>query len=386
MSSPLFSVSMFAILIILISVVASDIYLYYTDIVMWKSLLCKLLFFLPQTIAVFVAFLLLFERNKTIQFRQYGNITFFFLCVQIPKIPYVVCHIIGDFFFKTSVLFGLFHIVGVILSFLVLFMALYGCFYELFAFEVTQTTIHFPTLPKSFSGYRIVHISDIHIGSWNPKGKKFRKAMRLIQEQTPDVILFTGDLVNNLSEELNPFYDTLRHMNAKDGVFSVMGNHDYACYVSCDQAQEIRNLQEVEKSLGWKVLLNEHVLIQRGSDSIAILGVENQGRPPFPHLGNLSNAVEGTEGLFQILLSHDPTHWRDEVLNKTSIELTLSGHTHASQVDLPFFSPSKSRYPEYRGLYSRNGQYLYVNIGLGFTFFPIRLGARPEISVLTLEK
>ncbi|MDD6892061.1 MAG: metallophosphoesterase, partial [Bacteroidales bacterium] len=200
---------------------------------------------------------------------------------------------------------------------------------------------------------------------------------------------FTGDLVNSRATELAPFLTALSQLQAPDGVYSVLGNHDYGTYARWssprEQAANLDTLKRLERQLGWRLLLNEHHCLHRGSDSIVVAGVENSGRPPFPDRGDLRRALQGTNGRFRILLSHDPTHWRREVLPRTDVQLTLSGHTHDMQVSLFGFSVSRWIYPEHRGLYLEGGRALYVNIGLGYVLFPLRLGAWPEITVITLR-
>ena len=206
----------------------------------------------------------------------------------------------------------------------------------------------------------------------------------------PDLICFTGDLVSRDYTELEPLLPILKQLQAKDGVVSIMGNHDYDPYESHlparERQQKVERLQEMERDeLGWRLLLNEHLIVHRGADSMAVIGVENQscGAHRIIRRGRLAEAMAGTEGLFSILMSHDPSHWRAEVVGQTSIPLTLSGHTHAMQMRLMGFTPSKWIYPECDGRYDEGSQTLYVNIGLGGTL-PMRIGARPEITLLTL--
>lgn len=275
-------------------------------------------------------------------------------------------------------------------------IALYTFGYLLFGgimgkeyFQVNKVTIQSESIPKGFDGYRIIQLSDIHIGSWAGNSKAIQKAVDLINEQEADLIVFTGDLVNNLATELDEFIPILSQMNAKDGIYSVLGNHDYSLYIHWenkeDQKANLDSLKSKEASMGWKLLNNQHTKLHHQGDSMAIIGVENSGRPPFPDYANLEKALQGTEGMYKILLSHDPSHWRREVLYQTDIHLMLAGHTHAMQTKLLGFSPSRFIYPEYEGLYEENGQMLYVNIGLGYLMFPMRLGAWPEITLLTLK-
>lgn len=257
-------------------------------------------------------------------------------------------------------------------------------------FQVREVTISSETLPKGFEGYRIVQLSDIHAGSWTGNAAALQRAVEQVNALHPDLILFTGDLVNNLAEELDEFMPVLSRLKAKDGVYSVLGNHDYSLYIHWenkdDQRANLDSLKAKEARMGWQMLNNRHTKIHHNGDSIALIGVENSGNPPFPDYADLKGAMKGTEGMFRILMSHDPTHWRREVLPHTDIPLTLSGHTHAMQTRLFGFSPSRFVYPEHDGLYTEGNQHLYVNIGLGYLIFPMRLGAWPEITLITLKQ
>ena len=245
-------------------------------------------------------------------------------------------------------------------------------------------------MPEAFDGYRILQLSDIHSGSWKGNGEAIRRAVEICNQQKADVIVFTGDLVNSRASELPEFMPLLSDLKADDGVFSIVGNHDYGTYVHWNSdAEREANFQKLiaeEKQMGWDVLLNEHRILRRGNDSIALVGVENSGNPPFPDYADLPRALKGTEGLFKVLLSHDPTHWRRSVLPETDIQLMLSGHTHDMQVSVFGFSASQFVYPEHRGMYLEEGRGLYVNVGLGFVLFPFRLGSWPEITVITLRR
>ncbi len=268
----------------------------------------------------------------------------------------------------------------------------YGYFVERNRAQVKSVEIVFPTLPSTFNDYKVVQISDIHLRSFKGRENTLQKIVDKINGLDADVICFTGDLVTLSSNELQGFQNILASLHAHDGIFSVMGNHDYMIYAgkgtTCTSpATAIKQLQEDERQMGWTLLLDSNSLIYRGDDSISIVGVENISTSKhFPSKGNLDKALQGTEGVFRILLSHDPTHWDSEVANKIDIPLTLSGHTHATQCSLLGWCPCKYIYPHYRGLYNCGNQHLYVNIGLGETIFPARIGTRPEITVLTLKR
>ena len=257
-------------------------------------------------------------------------------------------------------------------------------------FKVREVTFTSANLPEEFDGYRVLQLSDIHSGSWKGNPEALKRAIDICNSQNADLALFTGDLVNSRSDELMEFMNIFSGLKAKDGVYSVLGNHDYGTYVKWNsEADRITNIDSLisrENRMGWKMLNNSHTIIRRGNDSIAVIGVENSGRPPFPDYARLKEASADTEGMFQILMSHDPTHWRREVLPKSDIELTLSGHTHDMQITFFGLSVSSFIYPEHNGMYMEGDRGLYVNIGLGHVLFPMRLGAWPEITVITLKK
>ena len=269
----------------------------------------------------------------------------------------------------------------------------YGIIFGKYNYNVKNINLQVENLPKEFEKFRIVQISDMHLGSFDSK-KQLQKAVNLVQTQNADIILFTGDMVNNSYNEAVPYIEIFKKLNAPFGKISILGNHDYALYIHHDnpnlRKNEVDKLIEVQKKMGFNLLRNENVVLQKGQDSIIIAGVENWGKPPFPQFGDLAKATAGLNGQFTILLSHDPSHW-DEIIKNfdKKIELTLSGHTHGMQIGFDIFgfkwSPVKLKYPKWSGLYSENGKYLYVNVGFGFIGYPGRLGVSPEITVFELN-
>ncbi|MGP1435715.1 MAG: metallophosphoesterase [Phocaeicola sp.] len=257
-------------------------------------------------------------------------------------------------------------------------------------FMVRNVTIPFKDLPQAFDGYRILQISDIHSGSWTGNAKAIQKAINICNAQHADLALFTGDMVNNLASELDEFIPILSQLRAKDGVYSVLGNHDYSTYIHWKnkrmQEKQIQDLINKENNMGWHMLINDHVILHRRNDSIAIAGVENSGNPPFPDRGDLPKTLKGCDGVFTVLMSHDPTHWNRNILPETKVQLTLSGHTHEMQFSILGFSPIMFKYKEHNGLYWNGNRALFVNVGLGYVMFPFRMGAWPEITVITLKK
>ena len=252
-------------------------------------------------------------------------------------------------------------------------------------FEVKEVNIEFADLPESFDGYRIIHISDIHARSYVKRSARLQKAAQIINDLDADLIAFTGDLVTLVPEEVDPVASSLKTLKAKDGVVSVLGNHDYGTYAD-NSGTLLPALIDKQTALGWDLLLNEHKVLHKGADSIVVVGVENSSPSHFfPSNGDLSKASEGTEGAFRIVLTHDPMHWESEILG-LDYALTLSGHTHAMQFSLFGWSPSSLMFKHNDGLYTKGVQHLYVNVGLGETLFPARIGARPEITLITLKK
>ncbi len=259
-------------------------------------------------------------------------------------------------------------------------------------YQVTKIKLDYPNLPQTFRGIKIAHISDIHAGSFSDKEAVIKGVQKLMLEK-PDLILFTGDLVNNVASEMDEYMDVFNKLNAPLGVYSTLGNHDYGDYVEWDSPAEkntnLERLKQVHAAMGWKLLMNEHVVLEKESDHIALLGIENwSSKARFPKYGDLKKAYAGSEKHpFKILLSHDPSHWRAEVCESyQDIDLVLSGHTHGMQfgVEIPGikWSPVQYVYNEWAGLYEKGNQKLYVNRGFGFIGYPGRVGILPEITVL----
>jgi hypothetical protein len=273
---------------------------------------------------------------------------------------------------------------------------LYG-FGNKYNYHLKKTTLAFDNLPAGFKGLKIIQISDIHSGSFTDQDAVMLGVQKILDEK-PDLILFTGDLVNNEASEMQEYLHIFSLLKAPMGVYSTLGNHDYGDYVNwpkdgLTKAQNLEELKNTHSILGWKLLMNEHVALERGGDKIALLGVENWGaKARFPKLGRLDLAHKGTEEYpFKILMSHDPSHWEAQVLPKyADIDLTLSGHTHGMQfgVEIPGFkwSPVQYMYKQWAGLYENesNKQKLYVNRGFGFIGYPGRVGILPEITVIEL--
>jgi len=325
-----------------------------------------------------------------------------FLMLYVPKIVFNLTQLMGDLQMLVAGLFGQnaiklkkwFLIPGAGLGLLLFIGFGMGMARGRTHVKVFHETVNINSLPDSFEGLRIVQLSDIHLAGFYKHPAYIRKVVKLVNELEPDLLCFTGDMVHNFSEEIDPFIDILAGLQAPMGKFAVLGNHDYGTYYSWNsKEEEAANLERVKAQIrasGFDLLLNEHRFITLNGDSMAIIGVENWGKPPFPQMGDLDMAMSGVQAdQVKILLSHDPSHWDLHVDSKEDIDLTLSGHTHGMQFGFEIgrfrWSPSKWTYRHWAGLYGENGQQLYVNRGLGYTGFPGRVGIRPEITLLTLQ-
>lgn len=272
---------------------------------------------------------------------------------------------------------------------------LYGMFQGKYNYRVINQTLYFDDLPEAFDGYKIIQISDIHSGSLENKDE-IQSAIDLLNDQEGDVVLFTGDLVNNLATEMRPWMDTFSQIHAKDGVFSVLGNHDYGDYVDWESVEaKERNLEAlklVHEKLGWDLLLNEHRFIEKDGERLALIGVENWGAGGFIKKGDIEKAARGVDNKeFKVVLSHDPSYWQKELkVHPKNFHLSLSGHTHGMQfgIEIPGFkwSPVQYRYENWAGAYEEFGKYIYVNRGFGYLGYPGRVGIWPEITAITLRK
>ena len=273
---------------------------------------------------------------------------------------------------------------------------LYGMFRGKYNFKVLSYKLEYDDLPEAFEGFKIAQISDVHSGSFdNPK--KVQYGVDLVNAQDADVVFFTGDLVNNRAEEILPWIQTFKKINAKHGVYSILGNHDYGDYSPWESPEakkkNMEDLKKAQKKMGWDLLLNESRFIEKQGQRIAILGVENWGSGGFKKAGDLNKALSNVAAEdFKILMSHDPSHWEAEVIpHPFNIHLTLSGHTHGMQfgIEIPGWikwSPIKWRYKQWAGIYEKLNQRLNVNRGFGYLAYPGRVGIWPEVTVITLKR
>jgi predicted MPP superfamily phosphohydrolase len=335
----------------------------------------------PLSLAVFWVITLLFivrlavygrtflSNSKPGFFAGFYLFTGFFLAFYVPKLFYIA-------FFSMMVVF-------------------WGMLFGRFNFKVRRSEITYTDIPPAFDGYRIIQISDLHLGSLYGYQEKLRRAINLINNESPDLILFTGDLVNNLAEETEGWEDLLAGLHAPDGNYAILGNHDYGEYYDWpDEKAHQENMQKLiraHKDSGFTLLLNRSVKVSRNDEDIFLAGVENWGLPPFKQYGDLAKALQDVpDAGFTILLSHDPSHWDEEVTDRTGVHLTLSGHTHGMQFGIRIgkfrWSPIQIKYPRWVGFYQQGYQYLHVNPGLGYIGYAGRIGIPPEISVITLKR
>ncbi len=315
----------------------------------------------------------------------------------VPKLIFVIIISIlyyTNYLFSESESLIIAPIIGLLSGFLPFFVIFHGIFKAVYKFKVHHHSIRSNILPKSFDGLKIVQLSDLHLGSFNYAYHRLERAFEKINHLRADYIVFTGDLVNNYAWELKGWETVFNKLEAKKGKYAILGNHDYGDYSKWDsKAEKQENFEAIKqfyKSIDVKLLLNEAEIISESNEQITFIGVENWGKPPFKQYGDLRKAIDGVKTIpFKILLSHDPTHWAEEVIDKTDIALTLAGHTHGMQAAFQYknlqWSPIKYKFKHWAGLYKHNQQYLYVNRGLGWLGFPARIGMRPEITLIELQ-
>lgn len=319
-----------------------------------------------------------------------------FMTVVIALLPHVIWLVmwIAGKIFRFSVNYSTYGWTSVGLVALVWTLLAYGFFVGRWKVQTTEWTYENADIPASFDGMRVVHISDMHLSTFEDNPHKLERFVELINATNPDLICFTGDFVSLRLEELTPHINTLRKLKATHGICSVLGNHDFFIYSSQyntdrEKVAAVDRLSELQHTqLGWHLLRNESYSITRGTDTLTIVGVDNcncsnQGFKTI-YRGDLAKALQNTSG-FRILLSHDPSHWTAEVIPDTDIPLTLSGHTHGAQIRVFGWTPASWVFKETYGRYDNGNQTLYINIGLGCTA-PVRLGANPEITVMTLKR
>lgn len=349
-----------------------------------------------------------YPENDYVKYRSYFFASGLYLLLYIPRIYFLISVIIQWVYYGFKRVFGskqnyrvnrlakrgfVIQKIGVGISMLSFLLVAYGIIWGKSNFIARETTIYFEDLPKGFEGFKIAHFSDAHLGSFNNRSDVV-KGLELLKKQNPDIVLFTGDMVNNIADEMEDYIDDFSNINPNYGKYAILGNHDMGDYLKWKNAamkfKELERMVDNEQKMGFKMLLNQNDILYRNGDSIALLGVENWGKPPFKQYGDLARALKGVESVpFKILLSHDPSHFQLKIAGKEKIQLTLSGHTHGMQVGIRCcgwkWSPVSFVYELWNGLYQIEGNYLYVNPGFGFIGMPARIGIRPEISIITLR-
>ena len=361
------------------------------DLYIWDNHLRQLgvgwqvLHFLPVTILMVAIIILALRGMNTLLFRI---IFIVLLCVVLPQLILLCFWGAGKIFTSAASALGA---IGLVVAFCISAASFYGLVWGWRHLVVRQQTITVPDLPKEFDGFRIVQVSDLHLEMFEGQEAFIRSLVDSVNAARPDLIVFSGDLVSRQSREMLPFMDILSQMKAPYGVMSILGNHDYSIYGPFHGSpkaieHDLDLFKEYQRQIGWDLLLNEHRFIRRDSAQIAVIGVENEGKSGKVRRADLPRAIEGVpDSCFKLLLTHDPWHWRHEVTRTTNIQLTLSGHTHAAHFRIGDVSPSRLVYSEWRGLYRKGSQQLFISSGIG-GMLAFRLGAWPEINVLTLRR
>lgn len=412
---------LFSFLILIITILAIDLYGFYGlkkflrngFLLSHKRLILRIYWIMDIGFIVFAVVWALIIRNSSwpdyIQYRNYFYITGAFVFIFLPKFVFLIFNVFHDIAILLSIIkrkitgirsdFSPFSVAqwilkaGFVLSLFMFTWVLYGVLYGRFNFKVKEVEIAFEHLPSSFDGFRIVHISDTHFGSF-ARVRPVRRGLQKIKDTPHDMLVFSGDMVNNEAVEAERFIDLFAAIESSYGKFSVLGNHDMGdyrrWYTIEEKAANLEQLKSIQEAMGFILLRNDHQFLTRGNDSIMIAGVDNWGLPPFHQLGDLDEALGENAGFpFVMLISHDPSHWTEQVVPDHDIALTFSGHTHGFQAGFrtPWFqwSPVRFKYETWNGLYEEAGQFLYVNRGFGFIGFPGRMGMRPEITLITLR-
>lgn len=384
-----------AILLILMAVVP-DLYIdrrFLRRIKGRRAMLRRLLWWLPTLGMIAYTMVFVFDRQFAPTNIKILNVYLFLVGLLItPKCLFAICSAIGwgvKKMIRRKANYG--NIVGVVMVVLNWYVLFYGSFVGFDQITVREMTYESAELPKAFDGYRIVQFSDAHVGTYIGGREHLLSAVvDTINAQCPDMVVFAGDLQNREPQEIRPFVDVLGGIKAKDGVFSVIGNHDYSDYIEATpdiKAGNEKETRELERKMGWRLLVNEHEVVRRGADSIVIAGLDNDGDgKKFPQRGDVRKALEGvSDSAFVVMAEHDPTCWRRKILPESRAQLTLSGHTHAMQFMIGNWSPASFVYKEWGGLFSEGARALIVSTGIG-GFIPFRFGVPGEIVVITMRR
>ena len=376
------------LLFFLIVILLPDVYIWYAWVKNASSPWPSVALFAPTALLLFLMLASLLFPTCSWTFNAFFALL---VCLAVPKLLFLLVAAIGEL---GGLCFPQVRLpivrVGMLLAIMGVCIQLYGTFWGWKRLSVNQMELKLNNLPSAFDGYRVVQISDLHLGTYANDDRFVQRLVDSVNVCRPDLIVFTGDLVNASPDELPPFQDALKRLKAKDGILSVLGNHDYCLYgANMTDEERVQNKNRVvgfEQRLGWNVLLNSHVALTRGKDTLYVAGVENTGKPPFPSRGRVDIAFRGIpKEACVIMLSHDPWHWHHGLVGKSQSSLTLSGHTHAFQFRIGNFSPARWMIREWGGHYVDGWQQLYVSTGVGGTV-AYRLGAWPKIECFTLRK
>ncbi len=381
---------------ILLAILLADLFidLHYLRRASHHRLRKRLLWWFPGVVmAVFTVYMAMLPDFAPAETGLLNTYLFLLGFLVVPKFEYAFCSVAGWLVRKLSgfrIRHNYGHHVGAAFVAVSWFILIYGTTVGFSKLDVRQVENYSEELPHRFDGYRIVQFSDAHVGTYlNGRRHILEKAIDSINAQKADMVVFTGDLQNMRPSEIRPLAPILSRLHAKDGVVSILGNHDYAVYVKDDEKTKEANNREtidLERQMGWTLLLNEHLTVRRGNDSIVVAGMENDGESMYaPKLGNVAKTLEGLSGNpFTVMLEHDPTCWRRKILPQSKAQLTLSGHTHAMQFELFGWSPASLIYKEWGGMFYEGSRAINVSTGLG-GFMPFRFGVPGEIVVITLR-
>ncbi len=386
--------------------VVAEYYFYKTAFCKWtKNRILRVLYWAIDVIFVvfwiFMVFGRVDERNLLPE-SFFQNFTLVYLLIYVPKFTYMLLSFPALFFGRGSRYDRnrgrgwrrFFFTLGGLAAAYVFYVIGYGGTFGLQKLRTTHFTVSSEKIPPAFDGYRIVHLSDAHLGNMRTT-RVMDKLLDSLQTIRPDVILFTGDLVHAHTGEVFRFEEVLRRFTGVAPCYAILGNHDYGGYArwktDVEKEANLRELVDFYDKIGWHLLNNRSVMLHEGADSIALTGIENWGHAPYPQRGDLAVASAGvTDSTFRILMSHDPTFWREQVAGHNGIDLTLSGHTHAMQMVFNVFgkrlSPASAIYRDWGGIYEQNEQKLIINEGIGVALFPYRYGSTPEITLITLKR
>lgn len=381
-------------LLLLAAIILPDVFFHFRYLrrKRWYHSFAAMLWWLP--VVVMAVFVLALSAGDDFAPHDAAILRWFLLLMAIlvvPKVLFALCSFVGFLFCRiTRSRRNWGNLIGFLAAIAGMLMMLYGCLMGMNGIKVNEQSYASSSLPKAFDGYRIALFSDLHLGTYGQDTKQVEELVRTINAQKPDMICFLGDLQNMQPTELDVFQGILSGLQAPDGVFSVLGNHDYPVYVKTDFATEALNeslIKSKERSMGWHLLLNERQTVKRGHDSIIVAGMENLGKKPHPQKGEIGKTLEGVpSNAFVLMLQHDPSAWRSTILaHDTTPQLTLSGHTHGGQFLLFGWSPASLAHDEWRGFYDDNqGHSLFVTTGIG-GLAPFRFGVKPEVVVITLN-